>query len=94
MRGVHLAMQLEKGLRAENGPSRLRVNKSAALQNNSVSRCNLLLISREFVLPAGDYYSGQAVAQDVYGGAAHVHQLVDAEKKEEGLGGEVEGGGG
>jgi hypothetical protein len=27
----------------------------------------------EFVFPAGDYYGGEAVAQDVYGGAAHIH---------------------
>ena len=46
------------------------------------------------MLPAGNYYAGQAVAEDVYGGAAHVHELIDGKEQKEGLGGQMEGGGG
>src|SRR6266852_69723 len=46
------------------------------------------------MFPTGDDYGGQAVAEDVYGGAAHVHELIDGEEEEKRLGGEMEGGGG
>jgi hypothetical protein len=42
------------------------------------------------MFPASDYYGGQAVTEDVYGGAAHVHELIDGEEQEEWLGGEME----
>src|SRR5258707_6173145 len=48
----------------------------------------------EFVFPARDDYGGQAVAEDIYSGAAHVHELIDGEEEEERLGGEMEGRGG
>jgi hypothetical protein len=45
----------------------------------------------EFVFPAGDYDAGEAIAEDVDRGAAHVHELIDGEEEEERLGGEMEG---
>src|SRR6266852_4494466 len=46
------------------------------------------------MFPTGDDYGGQAVAEDVYGGAAHVHELIDGEEEEERLGGKMERRGG
>src|SRR5712692_4593709 len=51
-------------------------------------------LSWKFVFPARNDYGGQAVAEDVYGGTAHVHELIDGEKEEERLRGKMEGRGG
>src|SRR5713101_4499938 len=51
-------------------------------------------LSWKFVFPARNDYGGQAVAEDVYGGTAHVHELIDGEKEEERLRGKMEGSGG
>ena len=42
-------------------------------------------------LPAGHYRAGQAVAEDVHGGARHIHQRVDAEQHRDAFHREMEG---
>jgi len=42
-----------------------------------------LLGDVEFAFPAGYYGSGEAVADDVHGGAAHVDKGVDAEQHQQ-----------
>src|ERR1035437_8053384 len=46
----------------------------------------------EFAFPAGDDGGGQAVADYVHGGTAHVHQRIDAEDHQDGGGGNVKRG--
>jgi hypothetical protein len=41
--------------------------------------------------PASNNHCGQTVPQDVYDRAGHIHQLIDAEQKEDGIRGQVEG---
>src|SRR5215471_10123153 len=43
----------------------------------------------EFVFPAGDDHAREAVAKDIDRGAAHVHELIDPEKKKQRLGGKM-----
>src|ERR1700686_1786991 len=82
-------------------PLRLRMlsclesgGKTAAIQKRLLRLRRWRFLGWEFVFPAGDYYRGQAIAEDVYAGAAHVHQLVDGEEQEERLRREMEGSGG
>jgi len=43
------------------------------------------------VFPTGDHDAGETIAEDIDGSAAHVHELVNPEKKEERFGRKTEG---
>src|SRR5579863_6602993 len=53
-----------------------------------------LLRRREFALPAGNHGGREAIAGDVYGRAAHVHERVDSENHEDRLDRQAKGSGG
>ena len=46
----------------------------------------LLFCGRELAFPTCDDHAGQTVSENIDGGAAHIHELVNAEEEKERLG--------
>src|SRR5579864_576493 len=77
-----ITFQLYRRLwRALNGLEQRLEKDNAGCDIEAAHRLKPVLLGK-FVFPAGDDDGGEAVAEDVYGGAAHVHELIDGEEEE------------